>query len=112
MVPRLKLPFPDVRQFGCHATRSNVKIVFVPPTMICRSGSSWFASFGSGVIGAQGFSASAVRSTVRTSPKSGMSIPLQDLIKNHAGIVRDVWNNLLGISGWSSVRAIRGPRGL
>jgi NADH dehydrogenase (ubiquinone) flavoprotein 1 len=102
--PCLKPPFlADVGLFGCPSTVANVETVTVART-ISRRGASWFAGFGRECN--QGTNLFCISGHVNNLCviEDEMSIPSKDLVEKHAGGVRGVWDNLLGIiPGGSSV---------
>lgn len=105
--PRLKPPFPaDVGVFGCPTTVANVETVAVAPT-ICRRGGPWFAGFGRPRnTGTKLFNISGHVNTPCTVEEE-MSVPLKQLIEQHAGGVIGGWDNLLAvIPGGSSTPII------
>lgn len=105
--PRLKPPFPaDVGIFGCPTTVNNVETIAVSPT-ICRRGGSWFASFGRPRnTGTKLYNISGHVNKPCTVEEE-MSIPIKQLIEQHAGGIIGGWDNLLGvIPGGSSVPVI------
>jgi len=109
---RLKPTFPaEIHQFGCPATVSNIETVSVAPTVVCRRGSSWFASFGRGSNRATKISCINGQVNSPCLVEEEMSILLKDLIEKHAGIVCDGWDNFLEIiSGRSLVTTLPGPK--
>ena len=109
--PRLKPPFPATcGLYGCPTTVNNVETIAVVPTIL-RRGAAWFSSFGRDKNhGTKVFCISGHVNKPCTVEES-MSIPLKDLIEQHAGGVRGGWQNLLAvIPGGSSVPLI--PRTL
>jgi len=105
--PRLKPPFPaDVGVFGCPTTVANVETVAVAPT-ICRRGGAWFAGFGrQRNTGTKLFNISGHVNNPCTVEEE-MSVPLKQLIEQHAGGVIGGWDNLLAvIPGGSSTPII------
>ncbi|XP_037074386.1 NADH dehydrogenase [ubiquinone] flavoprotein 1, mitochondrial-like [Pollicipes pollicipes] len=105
--PRLKPPFPaDVGVFGCPTTVANVETVAVAPT-ICRRGGAWFAGFGRPRnTGTKLFNISGHVNNPCT-VEDEMSVPLKQLIEQHAGGVIGGWDNLLAvIPGGSSTPII------
>ncbi|XP_043246211.1 NADH dehydrogenase [ubiquinone] flavoprotein 1, mitochondrial-like [Amphibalanus amphitrite] len=105
--PRLKPPFPaDVGVFGCPTTVANVETVAVAPT-ICRRGGTWFAGFGRPRnTGTKLFNISGHVNNPCTVEEE-MSVPLKQLIEQHAGGVIGGWDNLLAvIPGGSSTPII------
>jgi len=105
--PRLKPPFPaDVGVFGCPTTVANVETVAVAPT-ICRRGGPWFAGFGRPRnTGTKLFNISGHVNNPCT-VEDEMSVPLKQLIEQHAGGVIGGWDNLLAvIPGGSSTPII------
>jgi NADH-quinone oxidoreductase subunit F len=104
-MPRLKPPaFPAaVGLYGCPTTVNNVETIATVPA-IMRRGAEWFKSFGNpNNSGTKVFCISGhVNQPCNIEEK--MSIPLKELIENHAGGVRGGWDNLLAvIPGGSSV---------
>ncbi len=109
--PRLKPPFPaGVGLWGCPTTVTNVETVAVTPAIL-RRGAEWFKGFGRpNNSGTKIFSISGHVNTPCNVEES-MSIPLRELIDQHAGGVRNGWDNLLAIiPGGSSVPLI--PRNI
>ena len=109
--PRLKPPFPAaVGLYGCPTTVNNVETIAVVPTIL-RRGARWFSSFGrENNHGTKVFCISG-HVNKPCNVEESMSIPLKDLIEQHAGGVRGGWQNLLAvIPGGSSVPLI--PRTL
>jgi len=105
--PRLKPPFPaDVGVFGCPTTVNNVETIAVAPTIL-RRGPDWFASFGRPRnTGTKLFNISG-HVNCPTTVEEEMSIPLKQLIEQHAGGVIGGWDNLLAvIPGGSSTPVI------
>lgn len=104
-MPRLKPPaFPAaVGLYGAPTTVNNVETIAVVPTII-RRGADWFAS-----IGAKNNSGTKVfcisgHVNKPCNVEESMSIPLKELIEEHAGGVIGGWDNLLAvIPGGSSV---------
>ncbi|MDC0033738.1 NADH-quinone oxidoreductase subunit NuoF, partial [Alphaproteobacteria bacterium] len=103
-MPRLKPPFPAAMGlYGCPTTVNNVETIAVAPTIL-RRGASWFSSLGSeNNTGTKVFCISGhVNNPCNVEEE--MSIPLKELIENHAGGVCGGWNNLKAvIPGGSSV---------
>ncbi len=102
--PRLKPPFPAAcGLYGCPTTVNNVETIAVVPSIL-RRGATWFSSFGREQNhGTKVFCLSGHVNKPCTVEES-MSIPLRDLIEQHAGGVRGGWQNLLAvIPGGSSV---------
>lgn len=105
--PRLKPPFPaDVGIFGCPTTVNNVETIACSPA-ICRRGGDWFASFGRPRnTGTKLYNISGHVNNPCTVEEE-MSIPLKQLIEQHAGGIIGGWDNLLGvIPGGSSTPVI------
>lgn len=104
-IPRLKPPaFPAaVGLYGAPTTVNNVETIAVVPT-IMRRGADWFAS-----IGAKNNSGTKIfcisgHVNKPCNVEESMSIPLKELIEEHAGGVIGGWDNLLAvIPGGSSV---------
>ncbi|WP_339040993.1 NADH-quinone oxidoreductase subunit NuoF [Candidatus Lariskella endosymbiont of Hedychridium roseum] len=104
-MPRLKPPaFPAaVGLYGAPTTVNNVETIAVVPT-IMRRGADWFAS-----IGAKNNSGTKIfcisgHVNKPCNVEEAMSIPLKELIEEHAGGVIGGWDNLLAvIPGGSSV---------
>merc|ERR1712176_1230038 len=95
--PRLKPPFPaDVGVFGCPATVNNVETIAVAPTIL-RRGADWFSSFGRPRnTGTKLFNISG-HVNCPTTVEEEMSIPLKQLIEQHAGGVIGGWENLMAV---------------
>ena len=105
--PRLKPPFPaNVGLYGCPTTVNNVESIAVAPTIL-RRGAKWFASIGRpNNTGTMVFCISG-HVNKPCNVEEAMSIPLKQLIEEHAGGVRGGWGNLKAvIPGGSSVRMI------
>jgi len=105
--PRLKPPFPaNFGLYSCPSTVTNVETVSVVPTIIRRT-PQWFAGLGRPRnSGTKLFCISGHVNNPCTVEEE-MSIPLRQLIEQHAGGVRGGWDNLLAvIPGGSSVPLI------
>jgi NADH-quinone oxidoreductase subunit F len=105
--PRLKPPFPaQVGLYGCPTTVNNVETIAVVPAIL-RRGAAWFA--GIGLPRNTGTKIFCISGHVNApcNVEEAMSIPLRELIEEHAGGVRGGWDNLLAvIPGGSSVPVI------
>jgi NADH-quinone oxidoreductase subunit F len=105
--PRLKPPFPaNTGLYGCPTTVNNVESIAVAPEIL-RRGAAWFASFGRpNNVGTKIYCISGhVKRPCNV--EEVMSIPLKQLIEEHAGGVRGGWDNLKAIiPGGSSVPMI------
>ncbi len=105
--PRLKPPFPaGAGLYGCPTTVNNVESIAVVPTIL-RRGPDWFKSFGrANNSGTKIFSISG-HVNAPCNIEEAMSIPLKELIEQHAGGVRGGWKNLKAvIPGGSSTPLI------
>jgi len=105
--PRLKPPFPaNAGLYGCPTTVNNVETIAVAPTIL-RRGASWFTGFGrENNHGTKVFCISG-HVNEPCNVEEAMSVPLKELIEEHAGGVRGGWDNLLAIiPGGSSVPLI------
>ncbi|HJS80362.1 MAG TPA: NADH-quinone oxidoreductase subunit NuoF, partial [Vitreimonas sp.] len=105
--PRLKPPFPaNVGLYGCPTTVNNVESIAVVPTIL-RRGAKWFAGIGrANNTGTKVFCISG-HVNKPCNVEEAMSVPLKQLIEEHAGGVRGGWGNLKAvIPGGSSVRMI------
>ncbi len=104
-MPRLKPPcFPAVvGVWGCPTTVNNVETIAVVPDIMKR-GAPWFASIGRpNNTGTKIFCISG-HVNKPCNVEEAMSIPLKQLIEEHAGGVIGGWDNLLAvIPGGSSV---------
>jgi NADH-quinone oxidoreductase subunit F len=105
--PRLKPPFPaGAGVYGCPTTVNNVESIAVVGTIL-RRGAEWFAGFGR--PNNTGTKLMCISGHVERpcNVEEVMSIPLRQLIEDHAGGVRGGWGNLKAIiPGGSSVRMI------
>ncbi len=105
--PRLKPPFPaGAGVYGCPTTVNNVESIAVVGTIL-RRGAEWFAGFGR--PNNTGTKLMCISGHVERpcNVEEVMSIPLKQLIEDHAGGVRGGWGNLKAIiPGGSSVRMI------
>src|SRR5262249_40100679 len=102
--PRLKPPFPaNVGLYGSPTTVNNVETIAQAPD-IMRRGAAWFSSIGRpNNTGTKLFCISGHVQKPCT-VEDAMSVPLRELIENHAGGVRGGWDNLLAvIPGGSSM---------
>ncbi len=95
--PRLKPPFPAMAGlYGRPTTVNNVETIAAAPTIL-RRGATWFSSFGrENNAGTKVFCISGHVNTP-CNVEEAMSIPLRELIENHAGGVRGGWDNLLAV---------------
>tara|TARA_B100000886_G_scaffold104857_3_gene69885 strand:- start:3806 stop:5089 length:1284 start_codon:yes stop_codon:yes gene_type:complete len=102
--PRLKPPFPAlIGLYGCPTIVNNVETIAVVPTIL-RKGADWFASFGRPKN--RGTKIFCISGNVANpcNVEEEMSIPLKELIENHAGGVKGGWENLQAvIPGGSSM---------
>jgi len=106
-LPRLKPPFPaNSGLYGAPTTVNNVESIAVVPTLL-RRGAAWFASLGRpNNTGTKLFQISG-HVNAPCVVEEEMSIPLRQLIEEHAGGVRGGWDNLLAvIPGGSSMPLI------
>jgi NADH-quinone oxidoreductase subunit F len=105
--PRLKPPFPaGAGVYGCPTTVNNVESIAVAGTIL-RRGAEWFAGFGR--PNNTGTKLMCISGHVERpcNVEEVMSIPLKQLIEEHAGGVRGGWGKLKAIiPGGSSVRMI------
>jgi NADH-quinone oxidoreductase subunit F len=105
--PRLKPPFPaGAGIYGCPTTVNNVESIAVVGTIL-RRGADWFAGFGR--PNNTGTKLMCISGHVERpcNVEEVMSIPLKQLLEEHAGGVRGGWGNLKAvIPGGSSVRMI------
>ena len=102
--PRNKPPFPaGAGLYSCPTTVNNVETIAVVPEIL-RRGPAWFSSIGRpNNTGTKIYCVSGHVNNPCT-VEDAMSIPLKELIENHAGGVRGGWDNLLAvIPGGSSV---------
>ena len=95
--PRMKPPFPaGAGLYGCPTTINNVESIAVVPTIL-RRGAQWFAGLGRpNNTGTKIFSISG-HVNKPCNIEEEMSIPLKELIEQHAGGVIGGWDNLLAI---------------
>ena len=102
--PRLKPPFPaQVGLYGCPSTVNNVETIAVSPTIL-RRGAGWFAGIGRPKNSGTKIYCLSGHVNTPCNVEEAMSIPLKELIEQHAGGVRGGWDNLLAvIPGGSSV---------
>jgi NADH-quinone oxidoreductase subunit F len=105
--PRLKPPFPaGAGVYGCPTTVNNVESIAVVGTIL-RRGAEWFAGFGRPNNTGTKLMCISGHVTRPCNVEEVMSIPLRQLIEDHAGGVRGGWGNLKAIiPGGSSVRMI------
>ncbi|HXF54499.1 MAG TPA: NADH-quinone oxidoreductase subunit NuoF [Hyphomicrobiaceae bacterium] len=106
-LPRLKPPFPaNSGLYGAPTTVNNVESIAVVPTIL-RRGAAWFAGLGRpNNTGTKLFQISG-HVNAPCVVEEEMSIPLRQLIEEHAGGVRGGWDNLLAvIPGGSSMPLI------
>lgn len=106
-MPRMKPPFPaGAGLYGCPTTINNVESIAVVPTIL-RRGAEWFASIGRpNNTGTKIYSISG-HVNKPCNVEEAMSIPLKELIEEHAGGVIGGWDNLLAvIPGGASVPMI------
>src|ERR1700690_654349 len=96
-MPRLKPPFPaNVGIYGCPTTVNNVESIAVAPTIL-RRGADWFAGIGRpNNTGTKVFCISG-HVNRPCNVEEAMSIPLRQLIEEHAGGVRGGWGNLKAV---------------
>jgi NADH-quinone oxidoreductase subunit F len=102
--PRLKPPFPaNAGVWGCPTTVNNVETIAMAPTIL-RRGADWFAGIGRpNNTGTKVFCISG-HVNKPCNVEEAMSIPLRQLIEEHAGGVRGGWDNLMAvIPGGSSM---------
>src|SRR3954452_19795697 len=108
--PRLKPPFPaNAGVYGCPTTVNNVETIAMVPD-IMRRGADWFAGIGKpNNTGTKLFCISG-HVNRPCNVEEAMSIPMRELIENHAGGVRGGWDNLLAvIRGGSSTPCLPAP---
>ena len=95
--PRLKPPFPAaVGLYGCPSTVNNVETIAVGPDIL-RRGAKWFAGIGrERNTGTKIFCISG-HVNAPCNVEEAMSIPMKELIEQHAGGVRGGWDNLMAV---------------
>ena len=95
--PRLRPPFPAVHGlYGCPTAVNNVETIAVVGTIL-RRGANWFAGFGrANNAGTKVISLSGHLNRP-CNVEEAMSIPLRQLIEEHAGGVRGGWGNLKAV---------------
>jgi NADH-quinone oxidoreductase subunit F len=96
-MPRNKPPFPaGAGLYGCPTTINNIETIAVTPA-IMRRGASWFASIGRPKN--RGTKVFCISGHVNQpcNVEEAMSVPMRELIENHAGGVRGGWDNLLAV---------------
>src|SRR5579864_8556572 len=105
--PRLKPPFPAASGlYGCPTTVNNCESIAVV-SEILRRGADWFAGFGRPNNTGTKLMCLSGHVNRPCNVEEVMSIPLKQLIEEHAGGVRGGWGNLKAIiPGGSSVRMI------
>jgi NADH-quinone oxidoreductase subunit F len=106
-LPRLKPPFPaNSGLYGAPTTVNNVESIAVVPAIL-RRGAAWFAGLGKpNNTGTKLFQISG-HVEQPCVVEEEMSVPLRQLIEEHAGGVRGGWGNLLAvIPGGSSMPLI------
>jgi NADH-quinone oxidoreductase subunit F len=105
--PRLKPPFPaNAGVYGCPTTVNNVESIAVTPTIV-RRGAKWFAQIGRANNTGTKLMCISGHVNKPCNVEEAMSIPLKQLLEEHAGGVRGGWGNLKAIiPGGSSVRMI------
>src|SRR5580704_16964859 len=96
-LPRLKPPFPAaVGLYGCPSTVNNVETIAVGPDIL-RRGAKWFAGIGrERNTGTKIFCISG-HVNAPCNVEEARSIPMKELIEQHAGGVRGGWDNLLAV---------------
>ena len=103
-LPRLKPPFPAlIGLYGCPTIVNNVETVAVVPEILKR-GAKWFSSFGRPKN--RGTKIFCISGNVNNpcNVEESMSVPLKELIEEHAGGVVGGWENLQAvIPGGSSM---------
>ncbi|HXQ47819.1 MAG TPA: NADH-quinone oxidoreductase subunit NuoF [Caulobacteraceae bacterium] len=95
--PRLRPPFPALAGlYGCPTAVNNVETIAVVGTIL-RRGAAWFASIGRPRN--EGTKVISVSGHVNApcNVEEAMSIPLRQLIEEHAGGVRGGWGNLKAV---------------
>ncbi len=95
--PRLRPPFPALNGlYGCPTAVNNVETIAVVGTIL-RRGSSWFAGFGR--LNNAGTKVISLSGHLNRpcNVEEAMSIPLRQLIEQHAGGVRGGWGNLKAV---------------
>jgi NADH-quinone oxidoreductase subunit F len=105
--PRLKPPFPaNAGVYGCPTTVNNVESIAVVGTIL-RRGAKWFAQIGRANNTGTKLMCISGHVNKPCNVEEAMSIPLKQLLEEHAGGVRGGWGNLKAIiPGGSSVRMI------
>ena len=95
--PRLRPPFPALNGlYGCPTAVNNVETIAVVGTIL-RRGAAWFAGFGRpNNAGTKVISLSG-HVNRPCNVEEAMSIPLRQLIEEHAGGVRGGWGNLKAV---------------
>jgi len=95
--PRLRPPFPALHGlYGCPTAVNNVETIAVVGTIL-RRGASWFAGFGrANNAGTKVISLSGHLNRP-CNVEEAMSVPLRQLIEEHAGGVRGGWGNLKAV---------------
>src|SRR5712692_9221773 len=95
--PRLKPPFPaQVGLYGCPSTVNNVETIAVVPAIL-RRGAAWFAGIGRPRNSGTKIYCLSGHVNAPCNVEEAMSIPLRELIEQHAGGVRVGWYNLLAV---------------
>jgi NADH-quinone oxidoreductase subunit F len=95
--PRLRPPFPALNGlYGCPTAVNNVETIAVVGAIV-RRGADWFAGFGRpNNAGTKVISLSGHLNRP-CNVEEAMSIPLRQLIEEHAGGVRGGWGNLKAV---------------
>jgi NADH-quinone oxidoreductase subunit F len=105
--PRNKPPFPaNAGLYSCPTTVNNVETIAAVPEIL-RRGAGWFLGFGRPKNSGTKIFCISGHVNEPCNVEEEMSIPLRDLIEEHAGGVRGGWDNLLAvIPGGSSTPLI------
>jgi NADH-quinone oxidoreductase subunit F len=95
--PRNKPPFPaGAGLYACPTTINNVETIAAAPEIL-RRGATWFSSFGRPKNSGTKLFCISGHVNQPCNIEEAMSIPLKELIEQHAGGVRGGWDNLLAI---------------
>ena len=96
--PRLKPPYPsDIGLFGCPTTVSNVETIATTGDICRRGGLEWFSKFGREKNNGTKLFCISGNVNKPCVVEEEMSIPLRQLIEEHAGGVDGGWDNLLAV---------------
>jgi NADH-quinone oxidoreductase subunit F len=95
--PRLRPPFPAISGlYGCPTAVNNVESIAVVGTIL-RRGGDWFAGFGRANNSGTKVISLSGHLNRPCNVEEAMSIPLRQLIEDHAGGVRGGWGNLKAV---------------